>query len=305
MTDFNKLEQLNRLRESGALTEQEFADEKAKLLNHAGPVDVRNRRWLLLAGALVLSLSLAALVVSAFIPKPTADPETKLAVGTATTSGQIAASGSAENLRPLNPIGAASEASLSWAMGPAVIGLNPVFVESKLGPAKEKGASYWVFEVKGCTVSYDVEGDAIVAAGMPVSARCTPQVDGRTITSSTTFAEVRGPTSTVRASCISGCGNAYDPTIDLHQDGYHANGFIEILYSSNYGDPQSVATERWRRSIRVAHGLSADGYGNEGSGWFECVSRPPTDVLAALGPETIGYVRIGRGLDRDGSCRFG
>lgn len=302
--DFDKLERLNRLRESGALTDSEFDNEKAKLLTKAGRLDWRGRRWPHIGIALVLALSLGALVVSAFVFKSTAQPETKLDAGAPATSVQIAAPDVAEDSRVLSPAGAVTEATLSWAMGPSAIGLNPVFVESKLGPAKEKGTSLWVFEFKGCTISYDVEGDAIVAAGMPVTARCSPEIEGRPITTSTTFSEVRGAASTVRAACISGCGNAYDPTIELHQDGYHANGFLEALYSSNYGDAQSAATERWRRSIRVAHGLPAEGYDNEGSGWFECVSRPPADVLVALGPETIGYVKIGRGLDRDGPCRF-
>lgn len=193
---------------------------------------------------------------------------------------------------------------LDWAAGPSVIGLNPAFVESRLGIAKEKGNSYWVFEVGGCTISYKISDNAIVSIEMSVSSQCKPLVEGLRITPNTKFSDVMPGPESVVASCIRSCGNAYDPTIDVYRRGYRANGFIETLFVSNYGSAQSDATEAWQRAIRVDHGIAGDDYENENSDWFQCVSQPPPAVMTLLGPETIGYVKIGRGLNRNGSCQF-
>jgi hypothetical protein len=197
-----------------------------------------------------------------------------------------------------------SSATFGWAFSSEVIGLNPSFVESKLGPAKSKSKTQWEFEVQGCKVSYGVKGSEITSASTAVMPGCLPEIDGKKITPKTTFAALRGDYDTIRSSCIYNCGNAYDPTIDLYQPGYHANNFIEVVYQGNLGDAQVKASELWRQAIRVAHGLDANGYEGEDYDWYQCLSPAPPAVVSAMDSEHVGYVTIGRELTSDGSCRY-
>ncbi|GLK44983.1 MULTISPECIES: hypothetical protein [Novosphingobium] len=194
-------------------------------------------------------------------------------------------------------------ATLDWAFREGVIGLNPSFVESKLGPAKSKTSTDWTFEVQGCNVSYGIKGSEITSVSTFVKKGCLPKVGSRTITSETTFAQLGAASGIIRTSCLWSCGNSYDPTIDLFQNGYHANNFIDVLYQSRFGDAQDRASELWQQSIRVAHGIGPEDYDGQDSDWFQCVAGPPAPVLTAIGPEHVGYITMGRDLGQDG-CRY-
>lgn len=56
------------------------------------------------------------------------------------------------------------------------------------------------------------------------------------------------------ASCLSGCGNAADPTVDLSYPGSRSNQFLGIHYSAGY-DQVSSALERWDKAVRAERGL--------------------------------------------------
>lgn len=303
MVDYNKLEQLSRLRENGALSTEEFEQEKAKLLRVGEADRARRTRPLLIALVLLVLVGIAIYfsgILGAGQAEDQTDPAASGAVYTAPAEfDETAVPMVVPVVTPDLPPGA----TLDWAFREGVIGLNPSFVESKLGPAKSKSSTDWTFEVQGCNVSYGVKGTEITSVSTVVKAGCLPKVGSRTITPQTTFAQLGSGSGVIRTSCLYSCGNAYDPTIDLFQNGYHANNFIDVIYQSKFGDAQDKASDLWQKSIRVAHGIGPEDYDGQDSDWFQCVVSPPASVVAAIGPEHVGYVTMGRDLGQDG-CRY-
>jgi hypothetical protein len=185
-------------------------------------------------------------------------------------------------------------AGFQWAMSSSVIGLNPAFIEAKLGPAREKSDDNLIFEVEGCVVSYSVKGTRIVSASSVVNSKCQPVINGRKITPEMTFGSLIGGYSKIISTCIFSCGNAYDPTIDVYTPGYHANGFIDVIYQGGYGDVSDSAMHRWANAIRRQHGVADDDFKNSSDEWFSCVSDPPLDVANLMRAEHVSGVTIGR-----------
>lgn len=303
MPDYEKLERLNRLRESGALTNEEFDREKIAILSN----EDRNywtKRNLIIAGVMAIAVATVAIMFSKiFLTRQSLDDQQ--AVATAPIENEVA-SATIENAS--SEVATTNEivpgATLDWAFSDQIIGLNPSYVEQKLGPPKSKSATYWEFDVQGCGVTYTVSGTEITSASAYPETGCSPKVMGRTITSSTTFAQVADDSSIIRAACLLLCGNMADPTMELYQGGYHANQFIDVIYQSSAGEPQSKATDLWVAAIRVAHGNSPQDYDGDDLDWFQCVSNPPASVAKAVGPERILSVTIGRNLTSGGSCRY-
>lgn len=302
MTDYDKLEQLNRLRETGALTIDEFEQEKVKLLSQGvdGKLPPKRLRNVLIVGGAIF-IAAVVLVASGFF-KGTEQPEPASASMPLAPTNLESSPTSAKEYEGPNADDRAVM-SLDWAFSPDVLGLNPVFVESKLGPAKTKSKSMWTFDVQGCDVTYVVSANEITSATSPVNDKCHPKVDSRKLTAQTTFAELGVETADIRASCLSMCGNAYDPTIDFYKAGYRANNYIEVLYRSAYGDAQYAASEIWRKDIRIAHGFGPEGSESDDAEWFTCVTSPSKAVAAALGPEHISSVVIGFNIGDNGNCK--
>lgn len=295
MTNYDRLEQLSRLRASGALSDTEFEAEKAKLIGDA-PQKRFNLKVVGIAAAL-FAIVLAVLSTSTgiFASSPHDTPTDEV------VPARLIENATAD---PIPTEGEASEApgparSLAWAFSPAIIGLNPDYVETVLGPPFEKSTTSWSFDVEGCPVWYSVRGAAIENATTSVYESCQPTVDGFTITPNTTFGQVGINDATIRATCIYNCGNAFDPTIDLFRAGFRANNNIEVLFRSNYGDAQSSARDAWRKSIRSGRGLDPEGYEGDNYEWYQCVSSPPAAVASLLKSETISAVVLGRSLDAD------
>jgi hypothetical protein len=297
MTDLDQLEKLSRLRESGALTEEEFQTEKRRLLDGEPAKSGALKYAFPLAGlGIILVIVLTFLLVQHLgLGRQLEDKP---------TPGSTAVAETTENI--IAPLPEATETTVpvsepkvgyQWAMSSDVIGLNPAYVEGKLGAAKEKSSASISFEVEGCTVLYTLKGSQIVAAFTLVNAKCQPTIEGKKITPSTTFGSLMGSEPQLLSNCIYNCGNAYDPSIDLYQPGYHANGFIEVAFQGSIGDATSKAMDQWASAIRVQHGLAEDDYANSNYEWFQCVSNPPKPVVATMRAERVAGVSIGRNLN--------
>jgi hypothetical protein len=305
MPDLGKLEQLNRLRESGALTQEEFDREKAAILA-AGDGKAPNH-----ALKIAITVAVLAVVVIVTIVVGRNASVTGNQVGQQPASEPSTLVTNEQDIEPVEnttaPVAPVAEIApsptLEWAFSEQIIGLNPTYVEGKLGPAKSKGGGSWEFDVKGCTVTYTVAKSEITSASTFAKAGCQPKVMGTTITSQTTFGQLKGSYDVIRSSCIENCGNAADPTIELYKPGFHANNFIEVVYTSRYGEGQQKAMDLWVTAIRMAHGKDPEDF-DASYEWFQCVFKPDASVVRALAPEQVGYVTIGRNLTRDGSCRY-
>lgn len=289
MQNLDRLEQLARLRDQGALTEAEFEEQKARLLDADQP-KARNSTWLLLGGAALVVLLLAVVLFSVSKQNSADIANVTAARDDAVTPADNVVE--AATAMPLETPTPAAEGGYAWATSQDMLGLNPAFVESKLGPARQKSATSLEYQIAGCRVYYGIKSGKVEFVTTDVSARCHPEVDGKTLTERTTFRDVAAGGSLV-ADCVSYCGNAYDPTIDIFVPGSHAGGFIQTYYTGAIGDPTSNAQELWTAAIRVKHGVGADDYENSDADWFTCVADAPASVAAAMAPEHISGVTFG------------
>ncbi|MDP9472516.1 MAG: SHOCT domain-containing protein [Chloroflexota bacterium] len=259
MDDLDRLERLDRLRQRGALTEEEFQAQKARLLGgQVPPGRPQDVRWLWAAIPLIVLL-LAALAT----------------FGLGRSEPQIAAkaaaigAGTAAARDPMNPLTRSGDetspvlpasASQPYAMATstAVIGVNPAYLEAKLGPAREKGRGFMTFEVAGCLVHYDVEESKITSFSADVSDHCHPAVHGDPVTPRTSFGQLLREASWggFRADCIDACGNAADPSIELFYPGSRASQFMEVSYEASRHEQIGQAMDRWEQHIRRQRGLA-------------------------------------------------
>lgn len=294
--DIDQLAKLKDLYDSGGLTDSEFEAAKKQILypdEHQH--QPRKRPALLLLCAAVI----AAAAVSAYFLLPSEQD-----LSTSGKAPSIAAA--SKNVNADNSLtDAAAKAQSSaidhyqWAVSAAVIGLNPAFVEKRLGVAKEKMGPYWTFELSGCDISYHVEANAIQSLRAEVSTNCHPIVDGVKITDKTRFAALLDK-GYFFADCLQMCGNAADPTIDLISYGARANGNIDVIYGGQYSDTTSTAMEQWVSSLQAAHGLSQDNMFDLPTELVNCVSNAPANVVATMGREHVSTIHLG--LDLKSHC---
>lgn len=298
MPDLDRLEQLTRLRDQGALTEAEFEQQKARLLD----VDEPRRStstWLLLAGAAFVVLLLATVLFSVSKQNSADIANVTAAREDAVTPADNVVEATADV--PLEAPTSTAEGGYTWATSQDMLGLNPAFVESKLGPAREKSATSLEYQIAGCRVYYGIKDGKVDYVTTDVSVRCHPEVDGKTLTERTTFREVAAGGSLV-ADCVSYCGNAYDPSIDIFVPGAHVGGFVETLYTGAIGDPTAKAQEIWTAAIRIKHGIAGDDFDNSEPDWFQCVADAPASVASAMAPEHIGGVTFGYSVGS--TCKY-
>jgi hypothetical protein len=146
---------------------------------------------------------------------------------------------------------------LTFATSREVIGLNPAYLDQRLGVPKIAQQGYRVFEVEGCTISYS-SGDAGVSSfWVDVTEQCQPTIEGQKITPNTTFGEILSKMSGgyFSAACLYSCGNAADPVLGLIYPGFRGNGDIETQYLTDYWQSK-LAMDIWESDIRRAAGLS-------------------------------------------------
>lgn len=83
------------------------------------------------------------------------------------------------------------EALLEFATSNSVIGLNPAYVEKRLGIPRIKNAWLLQFELGGCTIDYTIEGSEVKSFDVSINQKCQPTIDGTRITERTTFGELK------------------------------------------------------------------------------------------------------------------
>lgn len=196
--------------------------------------------------------------------------------------------------------GGGDRSNLDWATSNEIIGLNPDWVEQRLGVPKIKADNRLVFEINGCEVTYLVEVSSIRTMFVDVNETCHPNIQGSRITHETTFGSLDQPNngnSDYIAWCLTSCGNAADPTIKLYYPRYKANGDISISYYTNWAQSDD-AIEMWERSVRRHEGLSNFEYPPDYR-IFRCVSNPPSEIGRLLSEMTVTEVWISRD-DADG-----
>ncbi|WP_296721997.1 SHOCT domain-containing protein [Erythrobacter sp.] len=290
-TDLDRLERLNRLRETGALTAEEFDAKKREILFAVKEPPAAVPRWLTWAFGIV---ALAALVGAAALWSRSS--------GTAASSSQgsalVAAAPAPEiELEPAQTaeVSAPSAAELlAFATSESIIGMTPAFLEQKLGIPKEKRPTSLVYDVGGCTITYWSEDDEVTTFFFDVARSCRVNVRGTRVGPDTTFGDIlrRSDWGALTATCLANCGNAADPTIDLRYRATRLNNDIGISFSSDY-DQSSDALSLWEKAVRQQRGL--DEYApTDDSDAFNCAIDPPENVerlATRLKVETVWVVQ--------------
>lgn len=185
--------------------------------------------------------------------------------------------------------------TIKW-VSPAVIGINPAYLEARLGPAREKGDGHLTVDVAGCEVFYTTEGSEIISFYTDVNNECNPVGDATPITSQTRFSDIARAADwgQVFADCLYSCGNAADPSMGLYYRGSRATQFIDVIYSSSYG-AMDDAFNIWEQAIRRANGLNEHD-SPEDLGIFNCVYDPPPPVVRSMAEVRVQTVIVGRNL---------
>lgn len=293
MVDLDRLERLNRLRKSGALSDGEFQIQKSQLLADYAPQSRQDRLkwpwWALpfVVGAVVLGVLL--------IPNwRGAQPAT----GNSVASNETFDARAVKETTKVPP--AASErppaAPLAFATSGDVIGINPAFLEKRLGVPRRKNDAEAEFVIGGCSISYSLQGNEVTGFSVDVGPRCHPTIQGRLVTPQTTLGQLRAKEDwgSYVASCLTGCGNAADPTIDLFYPGSRATQFVGVSYVTDYNQVSS-ALEAWEKAVRRQQGLGEFDVPNDYDP-FMCVTDPPAAVAPLIRSSRVRTVRVGREL---------
>lgn len=299
--NLSQLERLSRLRETGALTESEFEDQKQSIL--AGRSQSASLRLSHLVGAgIVAAIGVAMLVL--YLTRGGDTNGSPTSASPSVKSSLVAPSALIDPSVSTTPEAAPTVATndrLSFATSDAVIGTNPAYLEQRLGVPREKGTGYLVFELGGCTISYSASGSRITGFTVAVGPSCSPTIRGKRISPRTTFGEIlsRDNWGRFTADCIYMCGNAADPVIDLSYRGSRATNFISIRYSTSY-DQASDALDLWEQGVRRELGLSEYESPPDYEP-FNCVSNPPADARRLMPRMRVRSISVSG--DEVGPCK--
>lgn len=298
MTDFDKLERLIRIRDSGRLTEEEFLTEKAKLLavaqpsmSEAPPTAARN--WWLSGGVIVtvLAISVAA-VIAVQRPSDSASQDTMMGENVAAPANDHTIAGATDTAGTSSPMTLA-EGSYAWATSIFRVGENPAYIEKILGPPRQKAHNSLFYNLRGCPVSYLIKGTKVTGIEIAILDECTPDIKGQAITPQTEFSSIYSNFGFLQTSCLTLCGNKADPTVEYVVPGPHSDNFIGVSYSTN--DAEEGVTV-WRNEIAKAKGVAS--YFDVPSDGFYCPPKPSQVVVNAMKSAKIGSVTMGNDVEK-------
>lgn len=301
-SELDQLERLNRLRQSGALTQQEFEQQKALILSAAQPRAFR-RLWPIVA--LVILLVVAAVTAGfAVLGRSASKSASPSPVPVASAVSQNPEPPTETSKQPPRPTPALADASsgalLRFATSFEVIGLNPAYLDRRLGVPRESWNDHRVFDVGGCRITYWARSNSVEGFHLEVGPSCQPIIEGKRIGPQTSFGSIlrSKPGGEYFASCLYMCGNAADPTVDLVYGASRATGFISVSYLAEYSEVAD-AMDLWEKSIRRQQGLGENDWPVDSS-LFSCVRRPPETVSRVLGRARVNMIFVS--LERDGGC---
>jgi Short C-terminal domain len=253
MEKLGELERLARLRESGALTEEEFAREKSRLLTPPP-----QRRALMFSGAILSVVLIAALGALALLKSKPAQPTNGPTTPAAPTASTLQTSTAA----PL-PEAPVQVSKLQQLFRRDMLGAQLQYLEASTGPARNVEGNDRTYLVDGCEVAVHAEGRSIKSIGLRhISPKCNVSLRAfglDAMTDKITFGMVEavgisGETQ-YSADCVSYCGNAFDPFVYAHVSTPHVNDFIEFRPGANIEvEPMLSATLKWSDVMKSTKG---------------------------------------------------
>lgn len=179
-----------------------------------------------------------------------------------------------------------------WATSSQVIGVNPTFLENRLGPAREKSADTMTFEVDGCDVYYSIGGTEVKSFLAYIGEGCIPSLIGMEakVSPSLTLGEAREAyDGEYHADCVEMCGNAFSPSVELLVRGRTSHRNIDVIFLSYNADLSA-----WADSIRQRTGAGESDDADRKL--FLCVRNPAPAVVRRLDTASVEAVAAGVGL---------
>jgi hypothetical protein len=253
MERLSELERLAHLRESGALTEEEFVREKARLLER--PPQQKAPMYL---GVTVVVVLIAGLAALAMLPSRPKQPTNGLTPSAATTPSTLQTPTASPP-----PEAMAQVSKLQQLFRRDMLGAQPQYLEASTGPARNVEGDARTYLVDGCEVTVHAEGRAIKSIGLPhISSKCNVSLRDfglDAMTNKITFGMVEAigisEDTQYAADCISFCGNAYDPFVYAHVTTPHVNDFVEFRPGANIEkEPMLSASSKWSDAMTAARG---------------------------------------------------
>lgn len=183
------------------------------------------------------------------------------------------------------------------------LGVQVAFLEQSLGPARTVTGNQRSYVLGPCTLQLTVDQGAVTAMDTDVNATCNPDLRAFFANDQAVFAAGKtfGSMATVagnfeyQADCLALCGNAYDPSLYAYKTGFHANGFISIVFSAvQVSDEALKGGETWAQAMTQANG---EDYVADGT--FNCDGRYNHLAAKALKDVRITHIKVGDSQDME------
>jgi len=145
-----------------------------------------------------------------------------------------------------------------------MLNTNLRYFESIAGVARESWGDTHTYSVDGCILEATAPDGRISSLSVDLNDRCTVSLHsflGESFSPDETqamtfgnFAEHTGDLQ-FHADCLTGCGNAYDPSVYAFWEGPRAVNFIQLqLEVKLVGDAAIDAANQWQQAIEGARG---------------------------------------------------
>lgn len=283
MARLDELERLAALRDRGALSAEEFTEQKQRLL--------RSRAAFWRAGLAALIVLLAVGGVCAFLARSSSETPPS-----SSASSTIPAAAAAPAPIAAEPV--ARPTGLPGIFLRSMLGAQVAYLERMTGPPRNISGPLRTYIVEGCSVNVREEKGEIISLGLPnLSPRCTVSLDdfgfgGPTAYKATFGMFARMPSWRMKysADCIRSCGNAFDPNVYETVDTPHVNGFVSFRVGAAQVSTVALdAVDRWEEAMVAA----------EGEDWvidnrFNCTTKYDTLAARALENVKITSFEVGR-----------
>jgi hypothetical protein len=176
---------------------------------------------------------------------------------------------------PILPAGASLQDLFTGGM----MNVQVPFLESRVGVARRVlvdsgGEQVRTYTVEGCDVTAYIQHNEVVAYGLTLGGdepwrrykrKCNIELPASQAlrTDNLTFGKflkamgvgIADQEDLFRASCLTLCGNAADPTVRFHWDGPHAVGFLKIELTGIIAYGRSIdAAKQWQNLMTKAEG---------------------------------------------------
>lgn len=150
----------------------------------------------------------------------------------------------------------AQAATVADVFNGEMLGSNQRYFESVAGIPRESFGDEHKFRVQGCNITATIGGGTVSKLRMELTPKCQADLTqfvgdyapapGQPLTFGA-FEQSSGGGLSYSADCLSGCGNAYDPSAYGHWEGPRAVGFMEVLLEVVQVDDQAIeAASTWR-----------------------------------------------------------